>query len=74
MITVRREGEGYLARASSPHIRRTMFGLFPGSWANATPMSDVAVVRSLCARGAHVQDAWDAVHAANASPTGEASI
>ena len=64
MIAIRRDALGYFARATPPHVTR--------DWANLLPLSADALVKALCERGAHVQDAWDVVLEAEASATGQA--
>lgn len=64
MIAIRREAVGYFARATPPHVM--------SDWANLVPLSRDNMVKALCERGAHVQDAWDVVLEAEASATGQA--
>lgn len=64
MISIRREMLGYFAKATRPHVVR--------DWANLLPLSRDDMVKALCERGAHVQDAWDVVLEAETSISGRA--
>ena len=66
MIAVRREGLGWFAKATAPEVK--------ADWENRLPMSRDDLVKTLCERGAHVQDAWDVVLDAEKSLTGRAEI
>jgi hypothetical protein len=64
MIAIRRDALGYFARATPPHVTR--------EWANLLPLSRDNMVKALCERGTHMQDAWDVVLEAETSTTGQA--